>query len=226
MGFNIKLKEKHYKKTRFGTKSEKEMSDFKKKNITHDLQEKQEKGIGFLKVNYDILTTKNQVSIPKKNEITCVRTQSQLNLLTLFLHIINKENQIEFLSIQSYTINEKTIFALLNLMKEKKILKLQLIITETASFRTPKAYKLLKDVFSKMNNVNLVFYWVHSKVNLIKTKKNYYVLDGSGNFSMNAQIEHYNIINSKELFDFDMKWQDNFFFGEKLRKNHEIYKNF
>jgi CRISPR-associated protein Cas1 len=30
----------------------------------------------------------------------------------------------------------------------------------------------------------------------------------------------------KHLFDFDFKWQNDFFFGEKLRKNHEIYKNF
>jgi len=70
------------------------------------------------------------------------------------------------------------------------------------------------------------FYWVHSKVHLIQCGDEKFVIDGSGNFSMNAQVEQYNIFNSEKLFDFDKEMCDSFFFGEKLRKNHEIFKNF
>jgi len=149
-----------------------------------------------------------------------------MNLFSLFLMFIEKYGFIDYLSIQTYTFNEKTLLALKSLLNEGKIKRLQIIITETAMFRLPKIYKLLKDDFAKDKRVNLVFYWVHLKVNLIKCKDNYYILDGSGNFTMNAQIEHYNVINSRKLFTFDKKWQDDFFFSKKLRKNHEIYKNF
>jgi hypothetical protein len=43
---------------------------------------------------------------------------------------------------------------------------------------------------------------------------------------MNAQVEQYNIFHSEKMFDFDFDLSDSFFFGDKLRKKHEIYKNF
>lgn len=99
-------------------------------------------------------------------------------------------------------------------------------MTETSIFRLPKIYKLLKELFSNRENCNLAFYWVHSKVHLIQCGEEKFVIDGSGNFSMNAQVEQYNIFNSESMFDFDKEMCDSFFFGEKLRKNHEIFKNF
>lgn len=221
----MEFKDKHYIKSRFNEK-EKLLSKFKKDNITKDLHEKKEKTINFINSNYQILKKGESVDFPKKNQITAIRTQSQMNLFSLFLMFIEKYEYIDYLSIQTYTFNEKTLYALKKLLNENKIKKLQILMTETAIFRLPKIYRLLIDEFSKDKRVNLVFYWIHSKINLINCKDNYYVLDGSGNFSMNAQIEHYNIINSKELFNFDKEWQDKFFFNKKLRKNHEIFKNY
>lgn len=168
----------------------------------------------------------NDIILPCKNESLHIRTQSQLNAMTIFDSILKKHNKIKFLIIQSYTIDDKSIQKLYDNIKNGKIETLQIILTETLSFRSPSHYKKIKDIFINEKNVNLVFYWIHSKVHLVETESDKYVVDGSGNFSMNAQIEHYNIFNSDELFDFDYKWQNDFFFGEKLRKNHEIYKNF
>ena len=221
----IKLKEKHYKKNRFGKKEEL-VSDFKKKNITNDMEKTQIIANDFLEANFQILKKKEILNFPKENSMICVRTQSQMNFFSFFIMFIEKYGHINYLSIQTYTFNEKTVYALKKLVDDGKIKKLQIVMTETANFRIPKIYRLLKELFSEHENCNLVFYWVHSKVNLIKCKDDYFVLDGSGNFSMNAQVEHYNIINSKKIFDADKAWQDDFFFSKKLRKNHEIYKNF
>lgn len=219
------FKEKHYKKNRFPEK-EKLVSDFKNKNITKELEETKQMLTDFIDFKYQILRKNEKIIIPAENHITLIRTQSQLNIFTLFLRFIEEYGSIDFLSIQTYTFDENTILALNQLLESGKIQKLQIIMTETCNFRLPKIYLLLKELFQNNKNVNLVFYWIHSKVNLIKCNQNYFLLDGSGNFSMNAQVEHYNIINSQNLFEEELKWQNNFFFGEKLRKNHEIFKNY
>lgn len=223
-GKNV-FKEKHYKKGRFAEK-EKLISEFKRKNITRDMDEAVILASEVLNINQQILTVQNEISIPRKNEVLSIRTQSQLNLLTIFLFFIEQYGSVDFLSIQTYTFDKKTLFALHQLLNEGKIKRLQIIMTETANFRIPKIYALLKELFAEHKRANLVFYWLHSKINLIQCGDHKYVIDGSGNFSMNAQIEHYNIFNSPKLFDLDMKWQNDFFFSKKLRKNHEIFRNY
>jgi len=223
----LKFKEKHYKKSRFNQKSEQELSDFKKQNITQDLNEIRTIALENLQIQNQILTSKQkEINFPNENGLTQIITQKQLNAFTLILAFIEKYGSIDFLQMMTYTIDEKTLFTLIELLEQGKIKKLQILMTETASFRIPKIYKLLKDNFSNKENCNLVFYWVHSKINLIQCKNEKYVIDGSGNYSQNAQIEHYNIFKSKEMFDFHFNMANNFFMGDKLRKNHEIYKNF
>lgn len=223
---DCKLKEKHYKKGRFNTKSEQELSQFKKDNITQDLNEIKSIVHENLEFFQQILKKNGKINIPAKNSILSIRTQSQINAFSIIMQFIEQYGKIDFLSIQTYTIDEKTLYTFKELLSCGKIEKLQIIMTETASFRIPKIYKLLKQEFAEDKNCNLCFYWVHSKVHLIQCGKDKFVLDGSGNFSMNAQVEQYNIFHSDKMFEFDNNLCNSFYFGEPLRKNHEIFKNF
>lgn len=228
MAFELRLKEKHYKKSRFGNKSEKEISEFKKDKITQDLEDIQRVGIENINIQFQLINNlKFKINIPESdNSLNHIITQKQLNAFSLILSVIEQKKEIDFLQLMSYTFDEKTVHSLYHLLNEGKIKKMQILMTETASFRIPKIYKLLKDLFSNNEKVNLCFYWVHSKIHLLKCKNEYYVIDGSGNFSMNAQVEHYNFFKSKDIYNFHYELSKNFFFGVKLRKNHEIYKNF
>lgn len=226
MSMECKLKEKHYKKGRFNVKSERELSEFKKEKITQDLNEIIEIAQDNLDFNYQLIKKNGRINIPNKNSVLSIRTQSQINAFSIFLQFIEKYETLDFLSIQTYTIDEKTVFTLKKLIDDGIIKKLQIVMTETACFRIPKIYRLLKDLFSEHEKVNLCFYWVHSKVHMIRAGNDKYVIDGSGNFSMNAQVEQYNIFNSDFMFDKEYEFQNSFFFGEKLRKKHEIYKNY
>lgn len=226
MAIDCKIKDSHYKNARFSTKKEKDLNAFKKENITQDLNEAKMIAQDNLDFFQQILKSKGRVDIPKKNSILSIRTQSQLNAFSIFLQFIEKYGSIDFLSIQTYTIDEKTIHTIDELIKQGKIKKMQFIMTETASFRIPKIYRLLKDLFAERENVNLCFYWVHSKVHLLRCGNDKYVIDGSGNFSMNAQIEQYNIFHSDKMFDFDYAMCKDFFFNVPKRKKHEIFKNF
>lgn len=226
MPLDCKIKDSHYKNTRFSTKKEQDLNTFKKENITQDMDEAKTIALDNLEFFQQILKSKGRIEIPKKNSVLSIRTQSQLNAFSLFMQFIDHYGSIDFLSLQTYTIDEKTLFTLNELLNQGKIKKLQIIMTETAVFRLPKIYKLLKDTFQHNENVNLCFYWVHSKVHLIRCGDDKFVIDGSGNFSMNAQVEQYNIFHSEKMFNFDFDLCRNFYFGEKLRKKHEIFKNF
>src|SRR5690606_22943770 len=126
-----------------------------------------------------------EIQIPNKNGLTQIITQKQLNAFTIILAFIEKYGSIDFLQLMTYTIDEKTLFTLIELLEQGKIKSLQILMTETASFRIPKIYKLLKENFIERKNCNLVFYWVHSKINLIHCGNEKYVIDGSGNYSQN-----------------------------------------
>jgi len=226
MAFDCKIKDRHYKSARFSSKKEKDLNQFKKDNITQDLHEARSIAIENLEFYQQILKSKGKIIIPPKNSILAIRTQSQLNAFSIFMQFLESYDTIDFLSIQTYTIDEKTLFTLYELLKSGKIKKLQIIMTETASFRIPKIYKLLKDLFAENENANLCFYWVHSKVHLLRCGNDKFVIDGSGNFSMNAQIEQYNIFHSDKMFNFDYEMAKDFYFNIPKRKKHEIYKNF
>jgi hypothetical protein len=218
----FKLREKHYKNSRF---SEKVCLKSKQRKMDIDFNEIQQLTCKYIKENIETTKTLN-VNIPRANEVTVIRTQAQLNNFILILSFIEKFGKIDYLSIQTYTIDEKFINSMLILLNEKKIDKLELIISETMSFRMPKIYVKIKEMFANNINCNLAFYWVHSKIILIKCGNEKFNIDGSGNFSSNAQIEHYNIFHSEKMFNFDFDLNQSFYFGAKLRKGHEIFKNF
>lgn len=227
MNLKCEIKNSHYKKSRFEEKNiaDKEMNSFNMTKVKIELEE-------LIAINTKTTNTqftkwkKNEIlKFPQKNEVLSIRTQSQINTIDIILQIIKNENKIKFLSLQTYTFDKKTLALLFSLQETGKIDKLQIIMTESAVFRLPEIYKTLK-LYKEKKNFNLCFYWVHSKVHMCQTENNKYIIDGSGNFSMNAQVEHYNIFNSEKLYNSETILNREFYFGKKLRKNHEIYKNF
>lgn len=225
MAIELKLKEKHYKKSRFSNK--KGFKPKKLENITNDLLENKIKASKNIEMQTQIYkTNQTDIIIPEKeNSVTHIVTQKQINSFSILLKFLDR-GDINFLQIMTYTIDKKTLLSLLEYLKKNKIKKLQFIITETISFRTPKIYELINKYFKNREDVNLSLCWVHSKILLIEQNNNKYIIDGSGNFSQNALIEHYNIWKSKNLYYFYRNFSDETFFTKKIRKNHEIYKNF
>jgi len=158
MAIDCKIKDSHYKNSRFSTKKEQELNTFKKENITQDLNEIKTISQNNISFFQQILRINGRIEIPQKNSVLSIRTQSQMNAFSLFIQFIEKYGKIDFLQLQTYTIDEKTIYTLYDLLNNGKIRSLQIIMTETATFRLPKIYKLLKDLFSELPNCNLCFY--------------------------------------------------------------------
>lgn len=75
--------------------------------------------------------------------------------------------------------------------------------------RNPATIENLVAMSSTRANLQVKFAWNHSKVNLIQTHDEYYVIEGSGNWSNNAHFEQYIFVNDKEVFDFRKQMFEN-----------------
>ncbi len=68
--------------------------------------------------------------------------------------------------------------------------------------RNAMTVDVLEAVANGNPNFNIKYYWNHSKVCLVKTEDFHLVMEGSGNWSENAQLEQYILTNSEPVFNF------------------------
>lgn len=151
--------------------------------------------------------------INKLNEITAIPlpgqqfrivTQKAINSFDFILAILHQET-IEELICAFYRIGKKVIQELKDLHDNNKIQNIHFLVNDAIPKLTPDCYNLLKSLESEK--------WIlrlennHTKIILIKTNKgNHYIIEGSGNLSINARIEQYSFDNNQELFNFHKKW--------------------
>ena len=69
----------------------------------------------------------------------------------------------------------------------------------------PKVMDNLKSLALQRQNINVNFSWNHSKITLMQCGENYFVVEGSGNWSENSRNEQYIFLNSQSVFDFRKK---------------------
>ena len=71
--------------------------------------------------------------------------------------------------------------------------------------RNPLVINNLMAMISTRANVKVLYAWSHAKVCLLKTHDDYFIIEGSGNWSENAHYEQYILANSKSIFDFRLQ---------------------
>lgn len=148
----------------------------------------------------------NDLRLPKKNEQLRIRTQQQINLISLIIKILDIHKKIDELTIATYTFNRESILIIKNLIESKHIIKLNLLLTSSYTFRNPKLYEWIKDIaweLFKNYDFHLTFAWLHLKISLIKCEDDYYQFEGSMNYSTNNMIEQILFENNKETYDYD-----------------------
>lgn len=151
--------------------------------------------------------------IKKLNEITTIPlsgqqfrivTQNAVNSFDFILAILHEET-IEELICAFYRIGKKVIQEIKQLQDKNKINNIHFLINDAIPKLTPDCYNLLKSLESDK--------WIlrlennHTKIILMKTNKgNHYIIEGSGNLSINARIEQYSFDNNEQLFNFHKNW--------------------
>ncbi|MDR2825004.1 MAG: hypothetical protein LBB41_07395 [Prevotellaceae bacterium] len=145
---------------------------------------------------------KNLMQIPQENEITFIWSLNSFNAFTFIPFCIAHFGVIEELFISTYSINPKIINELSVEFDNGKIRKIEIFVSETLQYRNRQTDEILRATSDKRCNFNFRYSWNHSKVACARCGNDYFVFEGSGNWSENARYEQYCLINNKNVYEF------------------------
>ena len=151
--------------------------------------------------------------IPTQEEFFFLQSDTAFNAFT-FIPLVAKVFPIKELHASTYSLSRKVIDALIEMHDKGQVERITLLVSDSMIKRNPLVIDNIMAMAKSRPNVKVLYAWVHAKVCLLKTHENYFVIEGSGNWSENAHYEQYVFANSKGLYDFRMK----LFTDSKLKK--------
>lgn len=151
--------------------------------------------------------------VPTPEEFFFLQSDTAFNAFT-FIPLVAKIYPIKELHASTYSLSRKVIDALIEMHDKGQIERITLLVSDSMIKRNPLVIDNLMAMAKSRPNVNVLYAWVHAKVCLLATHDSHFVIEGSGNWSENAQYEQYTFANSKGLYDFRMK----LFTDSKLKK--------
>lgn len=157
---------------------------------------------------YQIITqVLEDLTLPAPGESWRIRTQQQINLITIVLKILMEHETIDELTIATYTLNRDIFDNLIKLLRTRKIKKLGLLLASSYTFRSPKNYEYFKLVCRETAAsglpLSLIFAWSHFKITLAQCGSDYYHFEGSMNYSVNNLAENLVFSNAEDAYRFD-----------------------
>lgn len=177
--------------------------------------------------NQKIKNIEEILAPPKPFEQYRIKAIKSFNAMTFILYIIKHFKTIENILITTYNMNEKTMRTLFYLFENGIIKNISIVISESISFRMPKRVEQLEKLYEKYKytkRIKIALIWNHSKIACIKTGYNYFVIEGSGNYSDNAEIEQYLFENNKKMYDENIQYFNKEAFEKEKSKRHKIFK--
>jgi len=149
--------------------------------------------------------------LPLPGEIFFIWTLNSFNAFTFIPYMIKSQGVITELTISTYSMSSRILNALTHYMEKGKIERVNLLISDSIKFRIPKVNDQLISVANARKGQFTVSYaWNHSKVCMMHTGEGHYLVEGSGNFSENAQYEQYVFMNSQSVYTFRKEMIDGF----------------
>lgn len=146
----------------------------------------------------------NLKRLPTPEELFFLQSDNAFNAFT-FIPYVAKHHPIKELHASTYSISRKVIDALIEMHDRGMIEQVTLMISDSMIKRNPLTIENLMAMATTRPNLKVVYAWSHAKVCLMKTHDSFYVIEGSGNWSENAQYEQYILANSKGVYDFRME---------------------
>lgn len=140
--------------------------------------------------------------LPAPDEILFLWTLNSFNAFTFIPYIIKELGRIDNLVFSTYSINTRIVNSLIRWMDKGKIEHVYIFISDSMKFRMPKVVDLLNSYITAGNKIYVDYDWNHSKVTLIQAKQHHFIIEGSGNFSENAQYEQYVFLNNMNVYNF------------------------
>lgn len=143
--------------------------------------------------------------IPQPGEFFALWTLKSFNAFTIIPYMIKTVGSINYLVISTYSINMRIIDSLCRKFDEGNIGHVKIFISDSIKNRMPRVVDHLHMMMTNRHQITVHYAWNHSKITLIEAGGEFYVFEGSGNWSENAQYEQYLFFNHKSLYDFRLK---------------------
>jgi hypothetical protein len=140
--------------------------------------------------------------LPGEGDIYFIWTLKSFNAFTFIPYIIKHEGDIRELTIATYSISTRIVDALMKLLSRNRVQKVHLLISDSIQYRLPRVHDHLMALTRDHDQISVCYAWNHSKIALIRTMDNHYIVEGSGNFGENAQHEQYILVNSEKVYNF------------------------
>lgn len=158
----------------------------------------------FTKMHMVKINTLKQLigKLPAPDEIIFLWTLNSFNAFTFIPFVFSETGRIDNLVFSTYSINTRIVNSIIRWMHRGKIEHVHIFISDSMKFHMPKVVDLLNGYVTAGNNIKVDYVWNHSKVTLIKANQHHFVIEGSGNFSENAQHEQYVFLNNNEVYNF------------------------
>lgn len=179
----------------------KELSEQKKEEKPSALWESR-----YLATHFEKLATLEESlsRIPTPGEFFFLQTDNSFNAFT-FIPFIARRYPVKELHASTYSISRRVIDALIELHDKGMVEQVTLLISDSMIKRNPVTIDNLMAMAESRPNLNVLYAWSHAKVCLMRTHDFHFVIEGSGNWSENAQYEQYLLANDKGLYDFRMQ---------------------
>ncbi|MCX6270503.1 MAG: hypothetical protein NTU44_04645 [Bacteroidetes bacterium] len=159
----------------------------------------------FLDVHLAKVETLKQLlgAVPNEGEVYFLWTLNSFNAFTFIPYLVKTQGAIQELIITTYSISTRILNALAHYLEKRRIEQVHLVISDSVKFRLPKVQEQLVILCNQRPGQFTVTYaWNHSKITLMKTKNGHFLVEGSGNFSENAQHEQYIFLNNIKIYEF------------------------
>lgn len=142
--------------------------------------------------------------IPTAGETFFLQSEGSFNAFS-FVVLIARRFPIKELHASTYSLSRRVVDALIEMHDKGMIEQLTLLVNDGILSRSPVTMDNLRAMASTRPNLKVLLAWVHAKVCLMRAGSFYFCVEGSGNWSDNAQYEQYIMTHDKGVYDFRMK---------------------
>lgn len=143
--------------------------------------------------------------LPAHGDIYFLGTLNSFNAFTFITFLIREQGTIDDLIISTYSINIRIINALIRLIDKGQILKVTICVSDSICSQRTNVYNHLIAI-TEHKPVRVIYAYNHSKIALVRIGSEFFTIEGSGNWSENAQHEQYIFTANRDIYEFRKNW--------------------
>lgn len=149
--------------------------------------------------------------LPFSNESLHIVSNGTFDYFTIIPHIIKLSNGfVTDFYFSTWTMSRENVIQIIDLYDRGLLKNVNALTGEYFRTRESKVFSILDESLTHRKQ-RLFANKNHAKVTLLQINEDYFVIEGSANFTANPRIEQFILSNSKDLFNFHKAWMNEIF---------------